>query len=373
MQYPEQLFSLKNGHTVLLRSPNASDADAMLTYLKQTSQETEQLLRYVDEWTVATQDEAEYLERILLSPCDLNISAFINDKLVGNVSINALGNFRKIKHRASLGISIIKSHWNLGLGTLLIEEALRTIRTSEITQVELGVFSNNESAIHIYKKLGFHKYGLLPNAFRLQSGSAVNELLMVHTIAPNEKENHMIETERLFLRPWQESDAESLYKYAKDPRVGPSAGWPAHTSIENSREIIRNVLSVPETYAVVLKETCEPIGSIGIKMGINTDLTDRSDEAELGYWLGTPYWGLGLIPEAAYALLRHGFENLGLQAVWCGYFSNNEKSKRVQEKCGFIYHHTNYNQDFPLIDLICDECISLLTKENWLNQTKKHR
>ena len=69
----------------------------------------------------------------------------------------------------------------------------------------------------------------------------------------------ILQTERLFLRPWEDSDAEELYKYAKDPRVGPIAGWPVHTSVENSLEIIRGVLSEPETYAVVLKETGLPM------------------------------------------------------------------------------------------------------------------
>lgn len=63
----------------------------------------------------------------------------------------------------------------------------------------------------------------------------------------------MLETERLLLRPWRESDAEDLYRYASDPKVGPIAGWPVHTSVENSREIIRDVFSAEETYAVCLK------------------------------------------------------------------------------------------------------------------------
>ena len=57
------------------------------------------------------------------------------------------------------------------------------------------------------------------------------------------------ETTRLLLRPWCESDAESCYRYARDPFVGPAAGWPAHTSVENSRESIRTVLSEPDTFA----------------------------------------------------------------------------------------------------------------------------
>ena len=61
-------------------------------------------------------------------------------------------------------------------------------------------------------------------------------------------------TERLILRPWTETDAEDLYRYAKDDRVGPTAGWPPHSSVDNSAEIIRTVFSAPETYAVCLKE-----------------------------------------------------------------------------------------------------------------------
>lgn len=70
----------------------------------------------------------------------------------------------------------------------------------------------------------------------------------------------MIETERLILRPWQENDADALFKYARDPDIGPIADWTPHTSVENSLEIIRTVFAAPETYAVVLKNTGEPIG-----------------------------------------------------------------------------------------------------------------
>ena len=74
-------------------------------------------------------------------------------------------------------------------------------------------------------------------------------------------------TGRLILRPWQESDAEALYKYARDPAIGPIAGWPPHTSVEDSLNVIRTVFSAPETYAVVLKETGGPVGSAGIMFG----------------------------------------------------------------------------------------------------------
>ena len=76
-----------------------------------------------------------------------------------------------------------------------------------------------------------------------------------------------LETRRLVLRPWEEGDAEDLYRYASHPDVGPIAGWAVHASVEYSREIIRGVLSAPENYAVVLKETGRPVGSIGLMRG----------------------------------------------------------------------------------------------------------
>lgn len=180
----------------------------------------------------------------------------------------------------------------------------------------------------------------------------------------------ILETERLILRPWREDDAEDLYKYARDPDVGPIAGWPVHTSVENSREIIRNVLSVPETYAVCLKEDGCAVGSIGLKLNGSTDMTDRDDECELGYWIGKPFWGQGLIPEASRELLRYAFEELGMRAVWCGYYDGNEKSKRVQEKLGFVYQHKTEGLEVSLLGEIRTGHCNLMTKETWENIIK---
>ena len=179
----------------------------------------------------------------------------------------------------------------------------------------------------------------------------------------------MLETKRLHLRPWQEEDAAYLYEYAKDPEVGPPAGWPPHTSEENSRQLIKTVLSAPQTYAVCLKEG-HPIGSIGLKLNGYTDMTDRDDECELGYWIGKPFWGQGLIPEAAQELLAYAFETLNMNAVWCGYYDGNEKSARVQQKLGFVYHHTTENVEVSLLGETRTGHVSLLTKEKWEKEHK---
>ena len=174
-------------------------------------------------------------------------------------------------------------------------------------------------------------------------------------------------TERLHLRPWREEDAESLYEYAKDPRVGPAAGWPVHTSLENSRETIRTVLSHKETYAVCLWEDDRAIGSISLYVGKESALCQTEAEGEVGYWIGVPFWGKGLIPEAVRELQRYAFEDLQLQRLWCGYFHGNEKSKRAQEKCGFSYHHDREIKAHPVAG-DCIEHVTTLSKEDWLKR-----
>lgn len=172
-----------------------------------------------------------------------------------------------------------------------------------------------------------------------------------------------LETKRLILRPWEESDAEECFRYAQDPRVGPAAGWPAHTSVEQSRQVIRDILAVPETYAVVWKETGLPVGSIGLRF--HSDLAEQDDEAELGYWLGVPWWGRGIMPEAAREILRHAFEDLKLERVWCGYYDGNTKSARAQEKLGFRHQWTTENVPVPQMGETRRGHVNLLTREDW--------
>lgn len=144
----------------------------------------------------------------------------------------------------------------------------------------------------------------------------------------------MLKTQRLILRKWEESDAESLFEYAKNPEVGPVAGWPPHKSVEESKEIIKNVLNGADFYAICEKENNIAVGSVELKLNGHTDMTERDDEYELGYWLAQPFWGRCYMPEAAGKLLQRAFEELDMTTVRCGYYDGNQKSKRVQEKLG---------------------------------------
>ena len=178
-----------------------------------------------------------------------------------------------------------------------------------------------------------------------------------------------METDRLLLRRWRESDAADLYMYARDPAVGPIAGWPPHKNVEESLSVIQNVLSGPEAYAICLKSDGRAIGAIEMKLKGHTDLTDRDDECELGFWLARPFWGRGLMPEAVNEILRHAFGDCGMARVWCAYYDGNAKSKRVQEKCGFRYQWTSKDVDVPLLHETRTGHVNAITLAEW---TERH-
>ncbi|CRI57102.1 MULTISPECIES: GNAT family N-acetyltransferase [unclassified Pseudomonas] len=180
-----------------------------------------------------------------------------------------------------------------------------------------------------------------------------------------------LETTRLLLRPWRDTDAADLYEFAKDQRVGPIAGWPQHTSVENSAEIIRTVFNHPEVYAVELRENRRAVGCVGILIGGDSNFEISAQEGEIAYWIGVPYWGQGLIPEAVREVMRHAFETLKLKALWCGYFANNSQSFVAQSKCGFRHHHTEENKYNPFLQDYRTEHISRITYEQWLEHTKE--
>ena len=172
----------------------------------------------------------------------------------------------------------------------------------------------------------------------------------------------VLETKRLILRPFAEGDAADLYRYAGDPRVGPPAGWQPHRSLEESREIIRTVFSAPHTFALEEKEDGRVIGSAGF-VNRHYDALPGPDD-EIGYAMSPDYWGRGLMPEAVAALLRYGFEDLGLRTIWCGHYDFNRKSRRVVEKSGFRYRFT----DRRWVELMGEERTELhyaLTRKEW--------
>lgn len=175
----ESTVTLKDGKAAVLRSPEPSDAAQLNAYLRLTSGETHFMVRYPEECNQSIEAAQRRLQAMADDERSFMLAAFLDGELVGNCGVNEIGDRFKMRHRAGLGISIKKKAWGLGLGTVLITKALEQAKENGFTQVELGVFADNERARGLYQKLGFEEMGCIPKAFYLKDGTYRDEVQMV--------------------------------------------------------------------------------------------------------------------------------------------------------------------------------------------------
>jgi len=171
--------------------------------------------------------------------------------------------------------------------------------------------------------------------------------------------NVCLETDRLILRPWQESDLEDLFAYASVPGVGERAGWPRHENVETSRKVLAHFMEEKNVFALEEKRTGKVIGSFGLHHSWTHEhaLYQNMKIAEIGYVLSKDYWGQGLMPEAVKAVQQYLFETVGLDFLLISHFVWNGQSRRVIQKCGFTYlqtdiHETRYGTKEPTLKYI---------------------
>ena len=156
----------------------------------------------------------------------------------------------------------------------------------------------------------------------------------------------ILETERLTLRPWRETDLKDFYAYASIDGVGQMAGWNPHKSMEESRQILELFIAGKHTFA--LEYRGRVIGSLGIDEypeDMYPELQDLRGR-ELGYVLSKELWGQGLMPEAVKAVIDYLFNRVSLDFILVGHFDWNRQSERVIQKCGFHYIKTIPYQTF---------------------------
>ena len=179
--------------------------------------------------------------------------------------------------------------------------------------------------------------------------------------------NTFISSPRLLFREWREEDKEELFLAASDNEIGPMAGWKPHKSVEDSLNVIRNVLSEENTFAIIEKESGKIVGSTGLFTPQEKTIERGEYEIEVGYWISRDRWGKGYATETVKRMLEYAFETLKMEKVWCGAFVGNIRSIRVQEKCLFVYSHEEEVYVSPL-DEYRTERFSYIVKDDWMNR-----
>ncbi len=179
----------------------------------------------------------------------------------------------------------------------------------------------------------------------------------------------MIETRRLLLRKIVSSDAEDMFAYSRGPNTGLNAGWKPHESLEETQETIDTFfLNQESVFGIVLTETNKLIGSIGL---IKDPMRENDSTRMLGYDIGEDYWGLGIMTEAAKAIMGFGFETMFLDLISATCYPYNIRSRHVLEKLGFQYEGTLAQADKRYDGQVMDmECFSL-SKEDYFKSGER--
>lgn len=154
-------IKLKNGKTAILRSPNKEDAQAMIDYLNIIGGESDFITFGKNEFSMSVEAEQDYIERVNSMNNSKNVLIIIENEIVGIASITSVQKER-MKHNGTLGISLRKKYWGIGLGSEIMAYLIDWAKSNKITKkINLLVREDNIRGVKLYEKFGFEKEGLL--------------------------------------------------------------------------------------------------------------------------------------------------------------------------------------------------------------------
>lgn len=178
MIFSEETHNLK-GKTVVLRNAGTEDADELIRFLRTVTGETAFLACEPDEIGLTTESEIEFINRNNASEGDLIMVATVDGEHAGNCSFHMVEGTRRYKHRVMLGIALYDKFTGFGLGRLMMERLLETVRDRGFEQAELIVTEGNERAYNLYKSMGFAETGRTPRANKYDNGTYADNIHMV--------------------------------------------------------------------------------------------------------------------------------------------------------------------------------------------------
>lgn len=154
-------IKLKNGKAAILRSPIKEDAQAMIDYLNIIGGESDFITFGKNEFSMSVEAEQDYIERVNSMNSSKNVLIIIENEIVGIASITSVQKER-MKHNGTLGISLRKKYWGIGLGSEIMVYLIDWAKSNKITKkINLLVREDNIRGVKLYEKFGFEKEGLL--------------------------------------------------------------------------------------------------------------------------------------------------------------------------------------------------------------------
>ncbi len=171
-------FKTRSGQAFTIRTAQPEDAAALLAYILPIAEETEFFIIEPDEFPASEEQEQKWIREHLDSPGKILLLAETSGGIIGNLNFEN-GPYRRIAHRGTLGITVVKPWRRHGVGTALLQTLLQWAAVNALVEkVCLEVFTTNETAIGLYKKLGFREEGLRLKDVKVGPGKYVDALLM---------------------------------------------------------------------------------------------------------------------------------------------------------------------------------------------------
>ncbi|MCI9342796.1 MAG: GNAT family N-acetyltransferase [Lachnospiraceae bacterium] len=143
------------------------DAEQMIEYLKKIGGETDNLTFGKEGLPITVEQEKEFLRQARESKQSVHYGAWKNGQIIGHGNLSGFP--RRMSHRAEMSLAVMKSEWNQGIGSMLVEKLIHYARQNEIEIIQLEVRSDNTGAIHLYEKHGFQRIGTIPAYFKMEN------------------------------------------------------------------------------------------------------------------------------------------------------------------------------------------------------------
>lgn len=143
------------------------DAEQMIEYLKKIGGETDNLTFGKEGLPITVEQEKEFLRQARESKQSVHYGAWKNGQIIGHGNLSGFP--RRMSHRAEMSLAVMKSEWNQGIGSMLVEKLIQYARQNEIEIIQLEVRNDNTGAIHLYEKHGFQRIGTIPAYFKMEN------------------------------------------------------------------------------------------------------------------------------------------------------------------------------------------------------------
>lgn len=180
MRIDERCYMLPDGRKITIKSAGPEDALKIKLHREIVCGETHFMAREPEDGPWNLEMIKARFESVVNDEREFMVDAYLGDELIGELGITTVRPHIKYLHCAYLGMSILQEYVGKGLGSFMMATALEQAKANGYEQVELGVFSDNAIARHMYSKMGFKEYGINPRAFKLPDGTYCDEIIMAY-------------------------------------------------------------------------------------------------------------------------------------------------------------------------------------------------